>query len=102
MSRVPVVSEVLKELQAEAWRTWMERQYVSAGGVGLVPDGVSVRKLDCSRIAETSNSTESAEVVVKCSILLHQYDDVLDVRDCTFAVVGWDFKRASNALWKCC
>src|SRR5664279_4603779 len=100
MSRVPVVSKILEELQAEAWCTGTQRQYVSARGIGLVPDRVSIRELDCSGIAITTHSTKSAEVVVKCPIFLHQDHDVLDVREGACTVVGWNFKGARNARRK--
>ena len=99
---VPVVRQVLEELQAEVGRVGMERQDVAIGvaGVRLVPDALAGRQLDRARIAEAAHAAQRAEVVIERAVLLHQEDDVLDVVDGAGAVIGRNGQRAGDARRK--
>lgn len=79
MAACPVVVQVLEELQPEIVGRRPERQYLLAEDALLVPDRHSAGQRDRTRVTESAHTLHGAEVVIEGSILLHQYDDVLDV-----------------------
>jgi Uma2 family endonuclease len=88
--------KVFKELEAQIGCRRMKWQD-GAGRARLVPHRVAVRQLDRAGIAESASASQSAEVVIERSVLLHQEDDVLDVRDGARAMVGRDRERSFDA-----
>jgi hypothetical protein len=80
---VPAVVDVLDERQPEVLEVRPEREdlvgQVLVLGRGLLPDGLAVAQRHRVRVAEAADPSHRAEVVVERAVLLHQYDDVLDV-----------------------
>src|SRR5258708_2833809 len=91
----PVMREIFEKLKTQIRSGGMERQYI-AGAIGLIPHGISGRQGDRAWITEAPHALERAEVMIEGAILLHQDDDVLDVGNCSRAVVRRDFERPSD------
>ena len=100
MRGCPVVGKVFKELQAEIWSGRVKGQNVTASAIGLVPDRIAGRQRNGSGIGKAAHPIQSAEVMIKRAVLLHQDDDVFDVRDAAMVVVRRDRKGLGNTLRK--
>ena len=99
---VPVVRQILQELQAEIRRARTERQHVArvsgdAFGERLIPHRVAGGECDGARVAKAAHAAQRAEVVVECAVFLHQDDDVLDVLDAACGVVSGNRECVANA-----
>ena len=86
---VPVVGEVLEELQAEVLAVGWNGSSVRPC-VRLVQDRLAARQRHRPRVAEAAHAAQGAEVVVEGAVLLHQDDDVLDVLERAGAAGGGD------------
>ena len=102
MCTIPVVRQILQELQAQVRCAGMERQDVAIGvaGVRLVPHALARGQLDRPWVAEPAHSAKCPEVVIEGAVLLHHENDVLDVVDCAGAVIGRYCQRSANACRK--
>jgi hypothetical protein len=76
----PVVRHVVRELEAQERRRWVERQQ-RAGAVRLLEHRVAGGQGHRARIAEAADAAQRTEIMVERPILLHQDDDVLHVLD---------------------
>jgi hypothetical protein len=76
----PAVRQAFQELHAEVVGVRVEGQDLLAS-VLLVPDRLAAGEGDRAGVAEAADTAQFPEVVVEGTILLHQYDDVLDVLD---------------------
>jgi hypothetical protein len=81
MGRGPVVGKVFKELQPERSSGRMKGQSITAVGIGLIKDRIAGRQSNGSRIGKAAHTIQRTEVMIERPVLLHQDDDVLDVRD---------------------
>src|SRR5262245_45402354 len=68
-----------------------------AGVSRLLPHGSTRRQTHGAGIRETADTAHRAEVMIKRSILLHQKDDVLDVRDRAGTITRWRGQQSFDA-----
>jgi len=70
----------------------MKRHHITGGVLlaGLTPDRVSAGQADCSRVPKTPHAVESAEIMIKRTVFLHEDDHVLHIHDRARGIVGFD------------
>ena len=71
---------------------------MTPGTVGLMKHGFAGGQAHGTGIAESAHALQRAEVVIEGSILLHQHDDVLDVRNRPGLVVRGNGQGFRDAL----
>ena len=96
VAAVPVVREVLEELQPEPVRRGPERQDLP-GAVRLVPHRPAVRQGHRGGVAEAAHTAQRAEVVVEGAVLLHQDHDVVHVPQSAGPAVRRDLGGSGDA-----
>ena len=95
--RVPVMSQIFDKHKAGIRDIGMKGQNITARTVGLLPDRIAIRQQHGTRIAEPADSSQGPEVVIEGTVFLHEDDDVFHIGKAPGAIVGGNFKRASNA-----
>ena len=75
----------------------MERQHASPPSFGWCQTGSPTGSVDGARIAEAAHAPQRAEVVIERPVLLHQDDDVLDVRRWSRSRCGGNGQRLLDA-----
>jgi hypothetical protein len=59
---------------------------------------IATVQIDGTRVIETADAVQAAQVVIEGTVLLHQEDDVLHIRNRTRLVIGGDCERPGNAI----
>jgi hypothetical protein len=81
LGRPPVVGKVFEDLQAERSSGRMKGQDITALAIGLIKDRTAGRQGNGSWIGEAAYTIQRTEVMIERPVLLHEDDDVFDVRD---------------------
>jgi hypothetical protein len=82
VQRAPAMAQILQPLRAGTLRIEPIRQQVAVGmaRIGLAENRRTIGQRHRRAIVEAAHTCERAEIMIERAVLLHQHDDVIDVR----------------------